>query len=135
MYTGVNDCSLIERGPDTDLSNAELEVLIRGMTGESYVPELLVPPEKAKPLCVDQGIRTAILATLPTLDDGALAVRQLGGDPNLGIWIPGVDPDAAPRAEPRSSRSGDQAPGSSGKGKATKVGSSRSSRDHGDDRP
>jgi hypothetical protein len=36
MFTGVNDCSRIEREASTDLSDAELEVLIRGMTGEAY---------------------------------------------------------------------------------------------------
>jgi hypothetical protein len=44
MFIGVNDCSRIEHGAGTDLSDAELEVLIRGMTGEVYAPELLVLP-------------------------------------------------------------------------------------------
>jgi hypothetical protein len=75
MFTGVNDCSRIERGAGTDLTDVELEVLIRGMTSEAYAPELLVLPRGMKALCEDQGMRTAILASLPTLDDGGLAVR------------------------------------------------------------
>jgi hypothetical protein len=51
MFTGVNDCSRIERRAGMDLSDAELEVLIRGMTGEAYAPELLVLPRGSR-LCV-----------------------------------------------------------------------------------
>jgi hypothetical protein len=36
----------------------------------------------------------AILASLPTLDDGGLAVRQVRGDPNREIRIPGTSPDS-----------------------------------------
>jgi hypothetical protein len=74
MFTGVNVCSRIEHEAGTDLSDAELEVLIRGMTGKAYTPELLVLPRGIKALCEDQGMRMAILASLPTLDDGGLAV-------------------------------------------------------------
>jgi hypothetical protein len=88
MFIGVNDCSRIEHGAGTDLSDAELEVLIRGMTGEAFAPELLVLPRGISALCEDQGMRMAILASLPTLDDGGLAVRQVRGDPNRGIRIP-----------------------------------------------
>jgi hypothetical protein len=55
MFTGVNDCSRIKRGAGTDLTDVELEVLIRGMTGEVYAPELLVLPRGIKALCEDQG--------------------------------------------------------------------------------
>jgi hypothetical protein len=42
-------------------------------------------------LCDDPGLRTVVLATLPTLDDSGVAVRQTGGrDPLRGIQIPGV---------------------------------------------
>ena len=88
LYTRVNNCSRIERGVGTNLSNAELEVLIRAMTGEVYTPELLVLLDKTKALCEDQGLRTVVLATLLMLDDGGLAVRLLGGDPNCGVQIP-----------------------------------------------
>ena len=37
----------------------------------------------------------AVLATLPTLDDGGLAPRQTGGDPDRGLRIPGTSGDQA----------------------------------------
>jgi hypothetical protein len=40
MFTGVNDCSRIVRGASSDLSGAELEVLIRTMTGKAVTPDL-----------------------------------------------------------------------------------------------
>jgi hypothetical protein len=53
MFTGVNDCSRIECRAGTDLSDVELEVLIWGMTGEVYAPELLVLPRRINALCED----------------------------------------------------------------------------------
>ena len=62
-------------------------------------------------LCDDPGLRTVILATLPTLDDSGVVVRQTGGrDPLRGIWISdapargpqptGVAPSANPTVAP-----------------------------------
>jgi hypothetical protein len=128
MFTGVNDFSRIERGAGMDLSDAELEVLIRGMTGEAYAPKLLVLPRGINALCEDQRMRTAIQASLPTLDDGGLAVWQVRGDPNRGIWIPGASPDSPRRVNPNSGQSNHGAPAPSGRGKEPEAGSSRSSR-------
>jgi hypothetical protein len=75
MFTRVNDCSRIVRGASSDLSSAELEVLIWVMTGEVYAPELLVLPRGIKALCEDQALQMAVMASLPTLDEGGLAVR------------------------------------------------------------
>jgi hypothetical protein len=64
---------------------------VKGVTGESFVAESLILPEGISPLCDDQGLRTAILDSLPTLDESGVAVRQTGGrDPHRGIQIPGV---------------------------------------------
>jgi hypothetical protein len=80
------------------------------MTGEAYAPELLVLPRGIKALCEDQGMQTAILASLPTLDDGGLAVRQVRGDPNRGSgslaprWTAPstlIQAPASPATEPR----------------------------------
>jgi hypothetical protein len=61
---------------------------VKGITGESFVPESLILPEGISALCDDAGLRTTILATLPTLDESGVAVRQTGGrDPHRGIWI------------------------------------------------
>jgi hypothetical protein len=98
MYTRSNDCCRIARGPGTDFTRAELEVAIRGMTGDAFSLETLVLPSGVKALCEDQALRSSVLASLPTLDEGGLAIRQLGGDPNRGIHILGASPDRQQRA-------------------------------------
>jgi hypothetical protein len=61
---------------------------VKGITGESIVPESLILPEGIPALCDDVGLRTVILAMLPTLDERGLAVRQTGGrDPHREIRI------------------------------------------------
>jgi len=52
-------------------------------------------PQGVVPLCEDSCLRTVVLATLPTLDDGGLAVCQTRGDPNRGLRIPGMSGDQA----------------------------------------
>jgi hypothetical protein len=92
-FTGPNDIGRIQRGPGTDLSWEELELMVKGITGESFVLESLILPQGMPALCDDPGLRTAILATLSTLDESGMAVRQTGGqDPHLGIRI--SDPPA-----------------------------------------
>jgi hypothetical protein len=73
-FTGPNDLGRIHRWPGTDLSWEELELLVKGITGESFAPETLIPPEGIPPLCDNQGLRTAILDWLPTLDESGVAV-------------------------------------------------------------
>jgi hypothetical protein len=80
---------------------------VKGVTGESFVLETLIPPEGIPPLCDDQGLRAAILDWLPTLDKSGVVVRQTGGrDPHRGIQILGVPAggsqptDAGPRVPP-----------------------------------
>jgi hypothetical protein len=43
-FTGPNDISRIQRGPGTDLSWEELELLVKGITGESFILESLILP-------------------------------------------------------------------------------------------
>jgi hypothetical protein len=74
-FTGPNDIGWIQRGPRTDLSWDELAVLVGGITRETFVPESLILPQNIPALCDDPGLRTAILATLPTLDESGVAVR------------------------------------------------------------
>jgi hypothetical protein len=63
----------------------------KGVTGEAFIPKSLVLPQGILALCDDLGLRTAVLASLPTLDDSGVAVRQTGGrDPTRGIQIPSV---------------------------------------------
>jgi hypothetical protein len=74
-FTGPNDIGRIQRGLGTDLSWEELELLVKGITGESFVPKSLILPQDIPVLCDDPGLRTAVLAMLPTLDERSVAVR------------------------------------------------------------
>jgi hypothetical protein len=94
-FTGLNDYSRTHCGEGSDLTQEALEVLVRAVTGEVFVPEHLILPQGIVSLCEDSRLRTAVLATLPTLDDGGLAARQTGGDPNHGLRIPGTSGDQA----------------------------------------
>jgi hypothetical protein len=38
---------------------------VKGITGESFVPESLILPQDIPTLCDDPGPRTVVLATLP----------------------------------------------------------------------
>jgi hypothetical protein len=61
---------------------------VGGITGETFVPESLILTQNVPVLCDDPGLRTAILAMLPTLDDSGVVVRQTGSrDPHRGIWF------------------------------------------------
>jgi hypothetical protein len=117
MFTGVNDCCRIARGVGTDPSSVELETSSRVMTGESYTPESLVLPRGIKALCKDQAMRTTVLASMLTLDEGGLAVRQVGGDPNCGIRIPSTLLDSQQRADQGPGGSCHEGPIPAGKGK------------------
>jgi hypothetical protein len=87
-FTSSDDIGRIQRGPRTDLSWEELELLVKGITGESFVPESLILPQDISALCDDPGLRTTILAMLPTFDESGVAFRQIGGrDPHRGIRI------------------------------------------------
>jgi hypothetical protein len=66
----------VQRGPGTDLSWDELEVLVKGITDESFIPESLILPQGISVLCDDAGLRTAILAMLSTLDETDVVVSQ-----------------------------------------------------------
>jgi hypothetical protein len=117
MYTGPNDCCRIARGPGTDFTRAELEVAIQEMTGDAFSPESLVLPSGVKALCEDQALRASVLASMPTLDEGGLAVRRLGGDPNRGLHIPGATPDRQQRTSQGPGGPRPRGPAPAGKGK------------------
>jgi hypothetical protein len=64
---------------------------VKGITGESFIHESLILPQGIPALCDDSGLRTPILATLPTLDERGVVVRHTGGrDPHRGIQISGA---------------------------------------------
>jgi hypothetical protein len=61
-FTDPSDIGRIQRGPGTNLSWEELEVLVKGITGEAFIPKSLIPPQGIPPLCDDLGLRSAVLA-------------------------------------------------------------------------
>jgi hypothetical protein len=80
---------------------------VGGTTGETFIPESLILPQNIPTLCDDPGLRTVILATLSTLNESGMVVRQTSGrDPHRGIRIsnaPAGGPTpagAAPSANP-----------------------------------
>jgi hypothetical protein len=120
-YTGPNDIGRIQRGLETDLSWELLEISVKGITGEAFIPESLIPPQGILSLCDDPGLRSAVLSWLPTFDESGVAVRQTGGrDPHRGIRILGVSvggsqpADAGSRAPPAAPNSSDKAKGAAG---------------------
>jgi hypothetical protein len=88
-YNGPNDIGRIQRGPETNLSWELLEISVKGITGEAFIPKSLIPPQGILPLCDDPGLLLAVLSWLPTLDESDMAVCQTGGrDPHRGIVFP-----------------------------------------------
>jgi hypothetical protein len=84
-FTGHCDIGRIQRGPGTDLTWELLEIFVRGITGEAFILESLMPPQGISPLCDNPWLRSAVLARLPTLDESGVAVRQTGDwDPHWG---------------------------------------------------
>jgi hypothetical protein len=124
-YIGPNDIGRVQRGPETGLSWELLEISVKGITGEAFIPESLIPPQGIPPLFDDPGLRSAVLSWLPTLDESGVVVHQTGGrDPHQGIRIPGVQVGGSQPAD-AASRAPPAAPTSSDKGKGA-VGSSSS---------
>jgi hypothetical protein len=88
-----------------------------------------MPPQGILPLCDNPGLRSAVLARLPTLDESGVAVRQTSGqDPIGGSIFPVYQSEApsllmwppeSPPAGPSSS-----GPSSSDKGKGPACSSS-----------
>jgi hypothetical protein len=124
-FTGPNDIGRIQRGPGTDLSLEELELLVRGITGEAFIPESLILPEGIPALCDDPGLRSVVLATLPILDESGVAVRQTDSrDPLRGIQIPGVPAGGSQPAGGAFSTNPAAVPSPLDKGKGATSGSS-----------
>ena len=63
-FPGPNDCSRTHRGEGSDLTQEALEVLVRAVTGEIFIPEHLILPQGVVPLCEDSRLMTAVPATL-----------------------------------------------------------------------
>jgi hypothetical protein len=81
-------------------------------------------PQGISPLYDNPGLRSAVLARLPTLDESGVAVRQTGGrDPHRGIHIPGA-PVGGPQPADVAPRVSSTVPSPSDKGKGPASSSS-----------
>jgi hypothetical protein len=87
MYTGVKDIMRLDRGPGCSLGDTLLATSLKALTTDPPSAELVMPAAGCEPLCVNQLMRTALLAIMPTLDDVDIAPIQWG-DPSHGVVIP-----------------------------------------------
>ena len=78
-FTGLNDCSRTHRGEGSDLTQEALEVLVRNVTGDAFIPENLFLPQCIVPLCEDPA-RVAVLATLREWSRWGVGLCGRGGE-------------------------------------------------------
>jgi hypothetical protein len=102
-YTGPNDIGRIQHEPETDLSWELLEISVKGITCEAFIPKSLIPPQGIPPLCDDPGLRSVVLSWLPTLDESGVAVHQTGGGAPTGGSVFPVHRPGAPSPPMRAS--------------------------------
>eukprot|EP00267_Zea_mays_P025968 XP_008653725.1 protein MLP1 homolog [Zea mays] len=108
-FTSSNNLGRIHHGPGTDLSWEELELLVKGITSESFIPETLIPPVGIPPLCDDQGASSPSASKVaPTGESGPQQQASTGsgaGDlplpataeaPPSGPQVPSATAEAAP---------------------------------------
>jgi hypothetical protein len=78
MYTGVNDIMQLECDSGSSLDEALLAAWLKVLTVDQFLVDLVVPTAVCEPICMNQAARTALLATMPTLDDIDIAPVQRG---------------------------------------------------------
>jgi hypothetical protein len=92
MYTGVNDIMQLDRGPGSSLDEVLLAASLKALTINQFSAKLMVPTAVCKPICANQVARTALLATIPTLDDIDITLVQRGNQshsvvtPGPAVW-------------------------------------------------
>jgi hypothetical protein len=55
-----------------------LATSLKALTMDQFLAELVVPTAVYKPICANKAVKTALLATMPTLDDVAITPGQRG---------------------------------------------------------
>jgi hypothetical protein len=112
MYTGVNDIMRLERGPGSSLDSELLAACLKALTTDQFSVEIATPPASYGAICMDQAARTALLPTMPTLDDIDITVVQRG-DLSCGVTIPGATVTGG-RGDTTGGGRGGRGPGGSG---------------------
>jgi hypothetical protein len=69
MYTRVNDIMWLDQGPESSLDAVLLVTSLKVLTTDQFSVDLVVPVAVCEPICINQTTSTALLATMPTLDD------------------------------------------------------------------
>jgi hypothetical protein len=75
--------------PGSSLDGDLLAACLKALTTDQFSAEFTTPPASCGAICMDQTVRTELLAVMPTLDDVDIAVVQRG-DLSRGVTIPGV---------------------------------------------
>jgi hypothetical protein len=112
MYTGMNDIMQLERGPGSSLNGELLAACLKALTTDQFSAELATPPASCGAICMDQAARTALLVTMPTLDDVDIAVVQRGDLSRGGRGGRGPGGSGSPSSAPALGK---------GKGVSTRV--------------
>jgi hypothetical protein len=84
MYTGVNDIMRLDHGPGSSQDEVLLAASLKALTTKQFSAELVVSTAVCEPICVNQTTRTALLVTMPTLDDVDIAPVQRRPDGRSG---------------------------------------------------
>jgi hypothetical protein len=88
MYTRVNDIMQLDRRPGSSLDEDLLAASLKALTTDRFLAELMVSLAACEPICMNQAMRTALLAAMSTLDDVDIALVQRG-DLSHGVVIHG----------------------------------------------
>jgi hypothetical protein len=74
MHIGVNDIMRLERKPGSSLDEALLAGSLKALTAVQFSVDLMMPTAVCQPICTNSTMRTALLATMPMLDDVDIAL-------------------------------------------------------------
>jgi hypothetical protein len=66
----------LDRGPGSSLGDTLLAASLKALTTDPPSAELMTPTVGCEPLYMNQAVRTALLAIMPTLDDVNIAPVQ-----------------------------------------------------------
>jgi hypothetical protein len=69
----MNDIMRLDHGPGLSLDDDLLAASLKALTADQFSVELMVLPATCEPICVNQAMRTVLLATMPMLDDVDIA--------------------------------------------------------------
>jgi hypothetical protein len=86
----MNDIMRLDHGPGLSLDDDLLAASLKALTADQFSVELMVLPATCEPICVNQAMRTVLLATMPMLDDVDIAAVQRG-DLSRGMAILGIN--------------------------------------------